>query len=769
MPISTYAMRFEELTYRIDGRATTVPFHRKFTVVSGLSDSARREWAERLVAGLEGEPAGSGFSLVFVDGLGSRLRLVRDHRGATTITHLDSGEDLTAQLGDGGHIDWFSLGLGLDGRAAEALMLLEPAALERAGGNSPGLDSPELAEARAVLARVDGEYQAVMVEQRRLATMGKRIAELDHLIRNFDEELARRRHGQAFWRLQRLEAELALHNGAEPTERLAAEAALEAARTAGERQAAGIARERARAAFGCRRLLDPQALERALALPADVPEGLETLQAAYLAAGRRRAELQAGLDEGAASELPTPSAPWVLSLARSNRAELWAQAERVRLARIRAAELSMGLGGTGQHRGLVSEIESAHHAVEQAERELASARVRRLAVSAKRRLAKAKTGEQDVLNRAGLVSWLAFQMRRIDVLLEPDALEALRVAELEHQLAAAAWAELAGDVDPETALAARPEVEHYGAELAGGESGIEATEALHRELFDEVEPAYARALGALLDACRPFDADPEHATDEISAIVSEARHARLQRDLDEAESAAISLEAQLEVHLAAAGLPGPGDLSGRVEAVRAKAAEVAVQLEAVEASRSVEEVEADLAQARTALARLSRRDWDEDPLVLASDAPDPDTQTLTEERARLVQDLERAQRARPDVDRLADRCDALKRRVAILETSSGAGSPLLSFEQTEMLLLGRVAQNRRVGPESEPVPLLIDDALAGFARHDKRRLLDLLTRLGEASQVVYLTDDPETLEWAGSRAAEGRVGLLHPESVGSVA
>ena len=762
-------MRFEQLTYRVDGRATTVRFHRKLTVVSGLADAARREWVERLLAGLAGEPPGRGLNLVFVDGLGSRLRLKRDRRGATTLTHLDSGEDLTAQLGEGDHVNWFSLGLGLDGPAAEALMVLDRAALERAGGDGAGLENAELTEAREVFARVDAEYQAVVAEQHRLAAVRTRIAELDRLIHNFDEELARRRHGQAFQRVERLEAELALLNGAEPTERLAAEAALEAARTAAEWQAADIALERARAAFGRRRRLDSQALERALALPADMPEGLEALQAAYVAAGRRRTELQARLDEGAASELPTPSAPWVLALARTDAAELWPRAERVRLARIRAGELSMGLGGTGQHRGLVSEIEAAHQAVEQAERELASARLPRLAVTAKRRLARAKADEQDVLNRAGLVSWLAFQMRRIDVLLEPDALEALRVAELEHQLAAAAWAELAGDVDPEAALAARAEVEHYSAQLACAEGGIEATEALRRELVEEVEPAYAGALAALLDACRPFDADPDHATEEISAIVSEARDARLQRDLDEAESAAIAQEAQLEEHLAAAGLPGPGDLAGRVEAVRARAAEAAVQLEAVEAKRSVEEVEADLAEARDRLARLSRPEWDEAPLALDADAPEPDTHTLAEERARLVHDLERAQRARPDVDRLADRRDALQRRVAILETSSGAGSRLLSFEEAEMFLLGRFAQNRRVGPEAEPVPLLIDDALAGYARHDKRRLLDLLTRLGEASQVVYLTEDPETLEWAGTRAAEGLAALIHPQPVVSVA
>jgi hypothetical protein len=136
---------------------------------------------------------------------------------------------------------------------------------------------------------------------------------------------------------------------------------------------------------------------------------------------------------------------------------------------------------------------------------------------------------------------------------------------------------------------------------------------------------------------------------------------------------------------------------------------------------------------------------------------------LIEERARVAADLEAAGRSLPDIDRLADRREALSRRVMILETSAGTGPLLVTAEEAEMVLLGRFAQTRRVGPEAEPVPVLVDDALAAFPRHDKWRLLDLVARLGEASQVVYLTDDEETLEWARSRSVNGSLGLLAPE------
>ncbi|HYH47973.1 MAG TPA: hypothetical protein VEG38_00360, partial [Acidimicrobiia bacterium] len=137
---------------------------------------------------------------------------------------------------------------------------------------------------------------------------------------------------------------------------------------------------------------------------------------------------------------------------------------------------------------------------------------------------------------------------------------------------------------------------------------------------------------------------------------------------------------------------------------------------------------------------------------------------LVQERARVAAEAEAAGRNLPDIDRLADRRQALSRRVAILESSAGTGGPqLVTAEEAEMVLLGRFAQTRRVGSEAEPVPVLVDDALSAFPRHEKWRLLDLIARLGEASQVVYLTDDAETLGWARSRSASGGVALLAPE------
>jgi hypothetical protein len=770
-------MRFEELAYRDGGQAVTIPFHRTLTVLGGLDADARRRFAERTVASLTGTPAGFGASLVFVDGSGSRVHLVRDPRGGTTVTDLDSGEDLADAMADAGEspADWLRL-LGL---GSPELLLLDAVHFERgteAGADgTPTKDDEELAEAKAVLAQVEAEYREFVARHRHAEELRATITRLDDEIHFADELAARRRYDDAARTVARLEAELGLLQGAEPAERVQAEAALAAVRLAGDHQVATAALDAARDAFGDRRRLDERAFSRALSLPADIPADLERLHADFVAASRRRADLVARVNAGAASDLPPPTEPWVITLARREHAELWARAERAMATGRRAAELSMGLGGAGQHKTLVAEIEAAHARVEAAERDVDASRVKALAVAAKRKLVKAREDEEAVLQQAGFVSWLSFQMRRIDVLLEPDAVEALRVAELEHQVATVAWTELAGDVDPEAALAARAEIERYGTAMHEAQHNVAATELLHRELVDDADPACDAARAALLDACRSFDVEPEHAISEVAAIVSEARHARLQQTLEDAEAALRLVEAELETHLAAAGRPGPGNFANRLEAVTSLAAEAELLLEATQSSRSPEEVEADLVRARALMARLARPEWEglpappAFPLPAADAAGDDDEDgadrvtRLADERARVAAEFDTAGRDLPDLDRLSDRREALSRRVMILQTSAGTGPLLLTAEEAEMVLLGRFAQTRRVGPEAEPVPVLVDDALAAFPRHEKWRLLDLLARLGEASQVVYLTDDEETVEWARDRAGNGSLALLSPE------
>src|SRR5437588_4547039 len=220
-------MRFEELAYRDGGQAVTIPFHRTLTLLGGLDADLRRRFADRAVAALGGDSAGHGTSLVFVDGSGSRVHLVRDPRGGTTVTDLDSGEDLAEALADRtGHIDW----LRLVGVGSAELLLLDPVHFERdharphgagpgpAGrpGDGNGDGDGELAEARAVLDQVEEEYRHVAARHHRATELRAGIARHDEEIRLADERAARRRYDNAARTVARLEAELAVLHGAEP-------------------------------------------------------------------------------------------------------------------------------------------------------------------------------------------------------------------------------------------------------------------------------------------------------------------------------------------------------------------------------------------------------------------------------------------------------------------------------------------------------------------------------------------------------------------------
>jgi hypothetical protein len=344
---------------------------------------------------------------------------------------------------------------------------------------------------------------------------------------------------------------------------------------------------------------------------------------------------------------------------------------------------------------LVSELEVAHAAVEEAERELDHVRMPALAVAARRRLDRARQQEQAVLNRMGLVSWLAFQMHRVELLMGHHA-DAARDAR--HEAAASA---------------------------TGG----------------------THTLG------------------------EQAQDARLRHTLEEAESAHRAAEERLEALLNHAGiLPrgNPGDdLAARVSAVASRVAEAALHQKTPPSSPILAAMEAELSEARATLAALARDDRDERPLVSVARLLDPEP--LLEERSRLFEEAYRVERELPDVGRLEDRRAALTRRIALLEAASQAGYQLKTVEEAEMVLLGRIAQARRVGPRAEPIPLMVDDALAGFSRQDKHDLLHLLARLTEATQVVYLTDDPVTLEWAAARAREGEALVGSPSAIASVA
>jgi hypothetical protein len=150
--------------------------------------------------------------------------------------------------------------------------------------------------------------------------------------------------------------------------------------------------------------------------------------------------------------------------------------------------------------------------------------------------------------------------------------------------------------------------------------------------------------------------------------------------------------------------------------------------------------------------------------VLAEAAGDVDAA----ERSRLVDELERCEWDLPRVEQLAARRSALQRRVAELEASLRAGHRLPSVVDVETALVDHADRALRVGRHRESLPLVVKSALDHFDIEDKGSLLDAVARLAGTVQVVYLTDDPETLAWAAEQIASEGDGPTIVERVASV-
>jgi hypothetical protein len=76
-------------------------------------------------------------------------------------------------------------------------------------------------------------------------------------------------------------------------------------------------------------------------------------------------------------------------------------------------------------------------------------------------------------------------------------------------------------------------------------------------------------------------------------------------------------------------------------------------------------------------------------------------------------------------------------------------------------MLGRLTQAAGAGPHGDPLPAVLDEVFLRVPAERKWDLLDLLHRLSERHQLVYLSDDPFVAAWASQRNSD-EVSLLAP-------
>jgi hypothetical protein len=95
------------------------------------------------------------------------------------------------------------------------------------------------------------------------------------------------------------------------------------------------------------------------------------------------------------------------------------------------------------------------------------------------------------------------------------------------------------------------------------------------------------------------------------------------------------------------------------------------------------------------------------------------------------------------------------------EIESGDGG--LDIEDVRRTLIARLTEARK-GADDESLPVLLDEPLMRVRGDGKWDLLDLLDRVADKTQIVYLTDDHDVVLWARRRAGGGSLMLLEPVS-----
>jgi len=777
-----------------------IRFHPRLTVIGGMGPVARAEFADLLLGALTGTSEEIGAAR-WTDVTGSGITAVPQADGWYWKT--DEGAASASPLAL----------LSLDDDTLRRLVILSAEDFGVVRKAPVDGESPELADARATLAALDADLSEAVTHRARVDALRSEITRIDQGLRVADTDGAQRRQARRRTELERVRVEASAVRGgtivAEADRRFVASAPEVRASARAWRATLNTARAEQRR-FGNRERLDARTLSEGLRMPEHVPSGLDALAAAYELAEAETAELDARLNALASGALPQPSHPAVVRLAHSDQDLVWSVARRATEAAARLESQSLALGGLqaeGVAPAAAAQLEAAHDAVDLAERDIDRRRLRGLggalvgllvtmagiissplvavlglaiiagsaawAIAVPRRnLARRRLEEETALQSAGVASYMAFQMRRLEVTIDPKATEPLELAALEYRRALAAWRKIAGELAAADALSLEDETRAYARSLSGSQGAANEIADVRRQLAADAEPALAKARAALIGACEPFGIDdPRLAVELVRAQAGTSSLARLQAVVEQAEADERQARRELERRLAElgfGGMPTPGagyvpaddaEIERRVDAYNQAVTEAASREQARADGRPVADVEADLARLETA-ADGDGGEWDDHPVGRSEESPD--VEGLRARREEVVSAYEEASRALPDIERLTDRREALERRVAVLISGDADLSAPLETADLEQVLLGRLAAARRVGPHGESVTMILDEPFERIRGERKNNMLDAVERLSSSVQVIYLTDDVDVLVWARRRGPGGALSLLEP-------
>jgi hypothetical protein len=350
----------------------------------------------------------------------------------------------------------------------------------------------------------------------------------------------------------------------------------------------------------------------------------------------------------------------------------------------------------------------------------------------------------------------------------PGAHGRLEAATEAHRVAFARWDELVHGVQIFQARQLEAEARSYAQSLATLGNSASEVEGLRRELSERAEPAVIDARAALVSACATYGLDD--ATIEtanamtIERLITEqialGLQARAQEQLEDAEAVEQKYANHLDDLLHQLGFRD-GTLEARVGALDWAVDRATEREDARSRARSRGDIEDDLVRLQNEARRLRRPEW---ASVQASEANGPGLEELMVRKAELERMLEGV-KVGDDLERLADRHSAMGRRVAALEAQYDPTHEQTTISQladVQQYLLAHLTKAGHAGPYDDSVPVLLDEPFLRIGAERKWELLDMLRRLGESTQLIYLTDDPFVGAWARRRASAGLITLLEP-------
>ncbi|GAC1529980.1 MAG: hypothetical protein NVS3B12_03950 [Acidimicrobiales bacterium] len=779
-----------------------IRFHPRLTVVGGLGTPERAQLTRLVLAAMDGVPSEEA-SARFVVGTGSGVIARAGDAGWSWVD--DDGHPTPSPRSLLEH------DTGLDRHGDVGVAISHNCA-------APPSIATELAELHA-------RRRALEVEIERAVTRVTGFEDLRASVAHIDDRIAaavRRRtdalNADLVERVATLRAEVAdASSGTRPEPHPLARDAPQVAELIRRWRVACLALGKERERFGGRPRLDPQALAEALARPSQVPAELQALAAEYEAASADAVALGDRLAALVTAAVGEPSHPAVPRLASHNQGEVWSTARAVLAAGEHLERSSLELGGVrsvGAATGIAAAIDDAHDALSMAEARahrrrritpvglavaaavagsavlvgpgavvagiaLMVASVWLLAVGPHWRLRSCRAAEHAALGRAGAPSYLAFQVRRLEVNVNPRATEAFELEALEHRRISGSWRVLAGDLDPVTALAMESEVRAYSAALQAAPGCAAEVAEVRARMTQEAGPIAESARRRLMAACEPFGIiDPVAAVDLVRLHASANVVARAQSALERVEHRTRRLHHELDAALHRLGFPAESiagadrpdrpdsadtdsptdDLERRINAFEFAAAEAVSITARSREDRPVDVITAELARAEDELAeRRARQQLD----ALGIGAPqdtDPELLSLRAERAAAHLQVVAAQQCRSELERLRDRLRAVDRQLAAHYGPSRHDSePDLVATLTDAAAAARTA-----GPGVETTPVILDEPFCDVHGDRKRAALGAVAALASEVQVLYLTDDEEVLAWARNRALSDDLSVLAP-------